>query len=50
MVDPATEGTKVNFTCPHGLELIGPNTSTCMENGVWVPDPMEVTCKGYCYN
>ena len=36
---PAVEGTSVTFSCPPGLVLTGPNTSTCMRNGEWEPDP-----------
>ena len=43
---PAREGTNITLHCPPGLELIGPNTSMCMGNGKWEPDPMEVECKG----
>ena len=44
---PSLEGTIVNFTCPHNLDLIGPTASTCAKNGEWEPDPMEVECRGY---
>ena len=44
--NPLIEGTTVNFTCSQGLDLIGPNASTCMESGHWEPDPREVNCKG----
>ena len=43
---PAREGTNITLLCPPGLELIGPNTSMCMGNGKWEPDPMKVECKG----
>ena len=43
---PVVEGTNVIFGCSNGLVLSGPNVSTCMENGQWVPDPSEVKCKG----
>ena len=44
---PAMEGTTVTFQCQcPELVLTGPNTSTCMENGEWEPDPREVECKG----
>ena len=42
----ATEGTTVTFSCPPQYVLIGPNTTTCMGNGEWKPDPREVECKG----
>ena len=44
--DPALEGHSVTFGCPPGLIMVGSNTSTCMENGKWNPDPVNVTCKG----
>jgi hypothetical protein len=44
--DVALEGDSVSFTCSSGLVLTGPNSSTCMENGEWEPDPREVACKG----
>ena len=45
---PAREGTNITFNCSSGLEqlLVGPNTSTCMGNGKWEPDPKEVECRG----
>ena len=43
---PALEGTNITFSCPLDLVLTGPNSSTCMENGEWEPDPREVECKG----
>ena len=44
---PAMEGTTVTFQCqcPEYV-LIGPNTTTCIGNGEWEPDPREVECKG----
>ena len=42
----ATEGTTVTFGCPAYYVLVGPNTTTCMGNGKWEPDPREVECKG----
>ena len=44
--DPAREGTAITFSCSPGLVLTGPNTTTCMDNGQWEPDPREVKCKG----
>ena len=45
--DVALEGDSVSFTCPSGLILTGPNSSTCRGNGEWEPDPRaEVACKG----
>ena len=43
---PAMEGASVNFTCPPSHALIGPHSATCMGNGEWEPDPIEVECKG----
>ena len=45
-VEPAMEGATVAFKCPTQYVLIGPNTTTCMGNGEWEPDPREVECKG----
>ena len=45
-MDPAIEGTNITFGCPPDYVLIGPNTTTCMGNGEWEPDPREVECKG----
>ena len=42
--DPAFEGNRVIFTCLSGLMLNGSNSSTCMGNGEWEPDPREVDC------
>ena len=42
----ALEGDSINFSCSSGLELTGPNSSTCMGNGEWEPDPREVACEG----
>ena len=42
--NPALEGSSVNLSCPPGLVLTGPNTTTCMGNGEWEPDPMEAMC------
>ena len=43
---PVTEGISFNFSCPLGLVLIGPSTTTCMENGEWEPDPRQAKCAG----
>ena len=42
--EPATRGTDVTLACISGLMLIGPNTSTCMGNGEWEPNPSEAEC------
>ena len=44
--DPALEGEVITFTCLSGSILTGPNSSTCMGNGEWEPDPREVNCTG----
>ena len=44
--DVHVEGTSVIFGCPSGLVLVGSNTSTCMENGEWNPNPANLSCKG----
>ena len=42
--DPAVIGTTVFFTCSNPKDLlIGPNTSTCMEDGQWAPDIIMAT-------
>ena len=43
---PPLEGESVNFSCPPKSMLIGPNSTTCMGNREWEPDPKEVACKG----
>ena len=46
-INPAREGTVIMFTCSASdLVLTGPNTTTCISNGEWEPDPMEVACRG----
>ena len=45
-VEPALEGHTITFTCPPGQTLNGSNSSTCMGNGKWEPDPGEVECIG----
>ena len=44
--DPALEGDVITFTCSPGQLLNGTDTSTCMRNGEWEPDPGEVDCIG----
>ena len=45
-MNPTIEGTSVTFSCPPGLVLTGPNTSMCMRNGEWEPDPQKLKCLG----
>ena len=42
--DPALEGANITFTCPTRAILSGPNSSVCMGNGEWEPDPRVVNC------
>ena len=44
--DPVVEGTSAHFSCPTGQTLTGLNTSMCMGNGQWEPDPRSLECKG----
>jgi hypothetical protein len=48
--DVALEGSSVNFTCSSGLVLTGPNSSTCMEDGNWEPDPSRSACRNHHQN
>ena len=48
-MDPALQGAILSFDCPPHYILIGPNTTACMGNGEWEPDPREVKCKGTNY-
>ena len=43
---PLIEGSILSFTCSSGLTLSGPNTTTCLSNGQWIPNPDLVECKG----
>ena len=45
-VEPSLEGAVLSFACSPQRILIGTNTTTCMGNGGWEPDPREVECKG----
>jgi hypothetical protein len=45
-VDPALEGQTIMFVCLPGQTLNGSNSSTCMGNGEWEPDPGEMECTG----
>ena len=44
--EPAIRGTNVSFNCPKGFLLSGPDTTMCVGNGEWEPDPREAVCKG----
>ena len=43
---PTVVGTNATFACPSTHALTGPNTTTCMGNGEWEPDPRLVECIG----
>ena len=45
-MEPALEEGNVTFGCLSGPILSGPHTSMCLRNGIWEPDPREVTCTG----
>ena len=45
-MEPSLEGAVLSLACPPQRVLIGTNTTTCMGNGEWEPDPREVECKG----
>ena len=47
--DPALDGASITFTCLEGTTLSGPNSSTCMRNGEWVPALGEVECTSTYY-
>jgi hypothetical protein len=42
------KGNIISFDCPPGFVLAGPNSSTCIGNGEWEPEPRDVRCKGEC--
>ena len=42
---PIEQGTTINLTCPPAMSFTGQNSITCMENGVWEPDPTSILCK-----
>ena len=41
---PALSGDRITFQCSSGLILVGPSSSTCIDDGQWVPDPRELKC------
>ena len=43
---PKLEGSHITFICHPEYVFIGPNTSICMGNGEWEPDPKTLKCKG----
>ena len=43
---PRIAGTILSFTCLPGWTLSGPSTTTCRDDGQWIPNPDLVTCKG----
>ena len=36
------------FDCPQAHFFTGPKESTCIEEGYWKPDPIQVKCIGKC--
>lgn len=43
---PLIGGIMISYSCSIGQTISGPNTSTCMDNGQWEPDPMDTSCAG----
>ena len=43
---PWIEGSIITYSCASGLKVAETNTSTCMDNGQWEPDPSDITCTG----
>ena len=44
-MEPVLEEAVLSFDCPPHYVLVGPNTTVCIGNGEWKPDPREVKCK-----
>ena len=42
--EPNLEGDSITFSCHDELMFTGPNSSTCVENGEWEPNPREAFC------
>ena len=47
--DQMLEGDHITFICLSGLVLNGSNSSMCVGNGEWEPDPREVNCISELY-
>ena len=46
---PWMEGNNITYSCTSDLMVTKINTSICMDNGQWEPDPTNITCTGnYC--
>jgi hypothetical protein len=43
---PILGGSTISYSCSNGRTLTGFNTSTCMDNGHWEPDPVDTSCTG----
>ena len=43
---PLIGGSMISYSCSTGQTISGPNTSTCLDNGQWEPDPMDTLCAG----
>lgn len=47
------DGSTITFSCLPGFILVGSNSATCMENGLWKPDTRRLMCnesKGIMYS
>ncbi len=40
-----TEGSVITFQCDPGFSLVGTETATCNNSGLWDPDPALLECK-----
>jgi hypothetical protein len=43
---PWLERHAISYSCASGLKVIEMNSSICMVNGQWEPDPSDITCTG----
>ena len=43
---PWIEGSIIVYGCASDLKVTETNTSTCMDNGQWEPDPSDIICTG----
>ena len=44
---PSKVNTSLSFSCKSPERVLtGPNSTTCMDDGNWEPDPKDVECKG----
>ncbi len=40
-----TEGSVISFQCDPGFSLVGTESATCNNSGLWDPDPALLECK-----